>query len=175
MIEQSRPTFAPREAQSFMNHGGVIMSTRPLLRLLAALLLLPLHTACTAYQAASPSNIAPGSDVRVLFPSPAPVVMGYPEADSVRHAEIPRTRAVEGGFLSIVGDTMRLRPVWVLDAHAIETFASASFPLSTETRVAVRRFSPERTALLLLALGGVTYVIASSSSWEMDGASGPIW
>ena len=138
------------------------MSSRPLLRLvplLATLLLLPLQTACTAYQAASPSSIAPGSDVRVRFPSPAPVVIGYEEEDSVQHTEIFRSRSVEGRFVSIVGDTMRLRPVSMLDDLAIETFASASFPLSTEMPVAVGRFSPERTGLLLLVLGGVTYAI----------------
>ena len=150
------------------------MSTRLLLRLVAALLL-PLQTACTVCQGASPSSLAPGSDVRVRFPSPAPVVIVPEQEDSVQHTEIFRSRAVEGRFVSIVGDTMRLRPVSMLDDLAIETFASASFPLSTEMRVAVRRFSPERTGLLLLGLGVVTYAVVRSCDCYWGPIGAPTW
>ena len=140
------------------------MPTRQASACVTALLLLHLQTACTAYHAASPSRIAPGSDVRVRFPSPSPVVLGYPEADSIRHAEIPRSRAVEGRFVSTVGDTMRLRPVWMLDAPRVPhsaTFPSASFHLPEETRVAVSRFSPERTILLILGIGGAAAAVVA--------------
>ena len=148
------------------------MRTRQTSICVAALLLLHLQTACTVYEAApSRWSIAPGSDVRVRFPSSTSVVIGYPEEDSIRHAEIPRSRAVEGRFVSTVGDTMRLKPVSHLAAPRVphsETFPSASFLLSDETRVAVRRVSPERTTLLLLGLGVATYAVVRSLGPQLD-------
>lgn len=150
------------------------MRKRRLSSTAAALLMLHLQVACSVYQPSHFSSIAPGSDVRVRFPSPAPVVIGYEETDSIRHFQIPQARAVEGKFVGTTGDTMRMRPVWSLNAPQIGSdgaFPSASFIVSDATSVAVRQISPERTLLLVLGISAavVATVAIAAASISLDG------
>lgn len=134
-------------------------------RPLCLLCLLALQTGCSAYHSTSRYSVLPGSDVRVRFASPAPVIVEYDEPDSVRHFEIPQARAVEGKVTAMARDTIRLSPVWTLQAPQIRSdhaFPAAAVVVSESTAIAVRRFSPERTTLLILVLGAAVYAVAAT-------------
>lgn len=137
----------------------------------AVLLLLHLQTACSVYRPVPLSSIAPGTDVRVRFPHQAPVVVGHKERNSVRYVEVPAVRAVDGKFISIAADTMRLGPVRYMHSPGIppyETYHSASFDVSAAGPVEVRRFDPGRTTLLVVGLSAVAAAAFVILNWNMD-------
>ena len=138
------------------------MRTRQASICVAALLLLHLQTACTVSQTVPLASVAPGSNITVRFPSGIPVVVNDTERDSTRHREIPGVRAVSGKLLLATADTMRLGPVWSIDAPRVAVtsrFGTASFPTSDDMVVALQRSDPEGAFGVALLLGSIVGLI----------------
>jgi hypothetical protein len=145
----------------------------------AALLLLNLQAGCSTYRPVLLSNVAPGEAIRVHFPSTAPVFAARHETGSVSPIEVLAVRVIRGKFISAADDSVRLGAVVRLSSPHVrygESYRFASFErVDAWDPVEVRRFSAERTGLVIGGAALAVYLVRAallSISFPVKGMTG---
>jgi len=141
------------------------------------LLLLHLQVACTSYRPVPLGSLEPQSDVRVRFSSPTTVQVVRLEDHGVAYTEVPSVRSIDGRFISLAADTVRLEQVGnLVTPHQVTSrwYHSASFHASDREVVESRRPDYVRTGLLVGSVVGAV-VLLIALSWDMSGGESMTW